>query len=85
MRVLDGELFVFVTVDIVAAKALHISHTAGECGSARGPKDTFCRSSQGVSPCEGNSKDDRIGVQVESVVVLKCEGNNNEGACDMLC
>ena len=27
----------------------------------------------------------RIGVHVESEVVLKCEGNNNEGACDMLC
>ena len=33
--------------------------------------------------------DDRIegrtGVHVESDVLLKCEGNNNEGACDMLC
>ena len=27
----------------------------------------------------------RIGVHVESEVLLKCEGNNNEGACDMLC
>ena len=45
----------------------------------RGPKDTFDGSSHGVSPCEGNSKDGRIGVQVESEVVLKCEGSNNEG------
>ena len=27
----------------------------------------------------------RTGVHVESEVVLKCEANNNEGACDMLC
>ena len=27
----------------------------------------------------------RTGVHVESELVLKCEGNNNEGACDMLC
>ena len=27
----------------------------------------------------------RIGVHVENEVVLKCERNNNEGACDMLC
>ena len=27
----------------------------------------------------------RTGVHVESEVVLKCEGENNEGACDMLC
>ena len=28
--------------------------------------------------------DGRIGVHVESQVVLKCEENNNEGGCDML-
>ena len=44
----------------------------GECASARGPKDTF--------EVEG-----RTGAHVESEVVLKCEGNTNEGACDMLC
>ena len=27
----------------------------------------------------------RTGLHVENDVVLKCEGNNNEGACDMLC
>ena len=27
----------------------------------------------------------RTGVHVESEVVLKYEGHNNEGACDMLC
>ena len=59
--------------------------SVGECGSARGPKDTFDGSLQGITPCEENSQDDRIGVQAESEVVLKCERNNNEGACDMLC
>ena len=67
----------------------HHADLASECGSSRGPKDTFDGSSQGVPPCEGNSKDGRIdgrtGVQVESEVVLNCEGNNYEGACDMLC
>ena len=45
------------------------------------------------SPCEvdineglvdGRAKG-RTGVHVESEVVHKCEGNINEGACDMLC
>ena len=64
--------------------------------SATGPKDTFDGSAQGQSPCEhGNNKglvdgrvEGRIGVQVERVeseVVLSCEGNINEGACDLLC
>ena len=48
------------------------------------------------SPCEDDINkglvdgrvEGRAGVQVERVeseVVLNCEGNNNEGACDMLC
>ena len=45
------------------------------------------------SPCEDDiskglvdgQKEGRIGVHVESEVVLNCEGNNNEGACDKLC
>ena len=66
---------------------------AGECGSARRPKDIFDGSAQDKSPCEVDSNeglvagriDSRTGVHVESEVVLKCEGINNEGACDMLC
>ena len=61
----------------------------GECVSARGPKDTFDGSAQDKSPCEVDINeglvDGRTGVHVASEVVLQCEGNNNEGACDMLC
>ena len=71
-------------------------HCVGDVVSATGPKDTFDGSAQGKSPCEddvsGGMVDGRVegrtGVQVERVeseVVLNCEGNNNEGACDMLC
>ena len=64
-----------------------------ECDSVRGPKDTFDASAQGKSPCEVDINEGliegrvegRVGVHVESDVVLKCEGNNNEGSCDMLC
>ena len=69
------------------------SQPVGECVSARGPKDTFDGSAQDKSPCEVDINEglvdgrveSRTGVHVESEVVLKCEGNNNEGACDMLC
>ena len=69
------------------------SQPASECVSARGPKDTFDGSAQDKSPCEvdiieglvDGRVEGRTGVHVESEVVLKCEGNNNEGACDMLC
>ena len=50
------------------------------------PHPIFCsrvRFSQG--PKDTSSQDGRFGVHVESEVVLKCEGNSNEGACDMLC
>ena len=65
----------------------------GECASARGLKDTFDGSAQDKSPCEvdinegpvDGRTEGRTGVHVEGEVVLKCEGNNNEGACDMLC
>ena len=65
----------------------------GECVSCGGPKDTFDGSSQDISPCEADINEGpvdgrverRTGVHVESEVVLKCEGNNNEDACDMLC
>ena len=57
--------------------------------SATRPKDTFDESALGKSPCEevlvDRQEEGRIGVHVESEVVLKCEGYNNEGACDMLC
>ena len=60
-----------------------------ECDSARGPKDTFDGSAQGKSPCEVDIKEarveGRIGVHVESDVLLECARNNNEGSCDMLC
>ena len=54
---------------------------------------TFDGSAQGNSPCEVDNNEGlvdgpiegRTGVYVESEVELKCEGNNNEGACDMLC
>ena len=60
---------------------------------ARGPKDTFDGSEQDKSPYEvdineglvGGRIESRTGVHVESGVLLKCEGNNNEGACEMLC
>ena len=65
----------------------------GECVSARAPKDTFDGSAQGKSSCEVDSNEGlvdgriegRTGVHVENEVVLKCEGNNNAGVCDMLC
>ena len=65
----------------------------GECVSARWPKDTIDQSAQGKSPCEDDISEGlvdgrvegRTGVHVKSEVVLKCEGNNNEGVCDMLC
>ena len=67
--------------------------SAGECVSAIGPKDTFDGSAQGKSRCEDDINkglvDGRVecrnGVHVGSEVVLKCEGYNDEGACDMLC
>ena len=70
----------------------HTRNYAGKCVSASGPKDTFVGSAQGKSPCEVDSDEGRVGgriegrtgVHVEREVVLKCEGNNNEGACDML-
>ena len=57
------------------------------------PKDTFDGSAQGKPPCEVDINEGlvdgriegRTGMHVESEEVLKCEGNNNEGACDMLC
>ena len=69
------------------------AESAGECISARGPKDTFNGSAQDESPCEvdiGEGRVDgrvegRTGVHVESEGVLLCEGNNNQGSCDMLC
>ena len=65
----------------------------GECISAIGPKDTFDGSAQGKSLCEDDisgglvdgQEEGRTGVQVESEVMLKCEGYNNEGAYDVLC
>ena len=64
-----------------------------ECISATGPKDTVDGSAQDKYPYEVDSNEcrpdgrveGRTGVHVESEVVLKCEGNNNEGACDVLC
>ena len=69
------------------------SQPLGECFSAKEPNDTFDGSVQGKSPCEVDNKEGRVsgriegltGVQMESEVELKCEGNNNDGACDMLC
>ena len=70
------------------------SEPEGECVSASGPEDAFDGCVQGKSPCEERHQvkvlvdgraESRTGVHVESEVVLKCEGNNNEGACDMLC
>ena len=56
-------------------------------------KNTFGRSVHDKSPCEADINEGlvdgrvegRIGVHVESEVVLKYEGYNNEGACDILC
>ena len=53
--------------------------------SATRPKNTFDGSAQGKSPCEkviskdlvDRQEEGRIGVHVESEVVLKCEGYNN--------
>ena len=50
-------------------------------------------SAQDKTPCEVDINEGlvdgrvegRTGEPVESEVVLKCEANNNEGACDMLC
>ena len=58
-------------------------------GSDLLPKDTFDGFSHdktlcGVDNNEGRAQD-RTGAHVESEVVLKCDGNNNEGVCDMLC
>ena len=55
-------------------------------------KDTSDGSAQGESPCEVDSHvglvdgrmEGRTGVHAERKVVLKCEGYNNEGACDIL-
>ena len=67
--------------------------TCRESVSARGPKDTFhgfaldksvCEVDINEGPVDGRVEG-RTGVHVESEVVLKCEGNNNEGTCDMLC
>ena len=60
---------------------------------SQGAKDTFDGSAQDKSPCDVDINEGlvdgrvegRTGVHVESEVVLKREGNNNEGACDMLC
>ena len=56
---------------------------------SQGAKDAFDGSAQGKSPCEVNSNEGRVDGRtrdhVESELVLKCEGNNNEGASDMLC
>ena len=57
---------------------------------SRGPKDTFDGLARGKSPCEDDIstslvEEGRTGVHVESEAVLKCEGNNKEPACDMLC
>ena len=57
------------------------------------PKDTLAGSAQDKSPCEVDINESlvdgrvegRTRVHVESEVVLKCEANNNEGSCDMLC
>ena len=60
-----------------------------ECFSATRPKDTFDGSAQGKSPCKIVINEGLADGGVESrpgaQVVLKCERNNNEGACDMLC
>ena len=69
------------------------SNSVGECVSAIGPKDTFDGLGHGESLCEDDTSEGlaesriggRIAVHAGSEVVLKCEGNNNEGACDMLC
>ena len=70
-----------------------VHHSVGECVSATGPQDTVDGSAQSTSPCEVDSSESlldgrmegRAGVHVESEVVLKCEGNNNERACGMPC
>ena len=67
--------------------------SVGEPVSTRWPKDTFGGSAHDKSLCEADiheglvdgGVEGRTGVHVESEVVLKCEGNSNEGACDMRC
>ena len=53
-----------------------------------GAKKIQCKDDINVSLVDGRVEG-RIGVlqveRVESEVVLSCEENNNEGACDMLC
>ena len=74
-------------------RADHDESNVAECVSARGPEDTFDGSVQDKSPCEVDINESlvdgrvegRTEVHVESEVVLKCEGNNNEGACDIVC
>ena len=72
------------------------SFPEGECDSDTRPKDAFDGPAQEKSPCADNVNgglvdglvEGRTGVQVERVeseVVVICDGNNKEGACDMLC
>ena len=64
----------------------------GECVSARRPEDTFDGSAQDKYLCDvdinkglvDGREEGRTGVHVQSEAVLKCQGNNNEGARDML-
>ena len=71
----------------------NLAPPVGECGSARGSRKTHSMDPRRISPCEVDSNEGRVHgrmegrtrVQVESEVVHKCKGNNNEGACDMLC
>ena len=73
---------------------MHVCMNAceGDVVSAIGPKDTFDGSAQGKSLCEDDINkglvdgraEGRVGVQVESEIVLDCEGNKQEGSCDML-
>ena len=75
---------------------MDFQRNVGYVVSAIRPKDTFDESAQVLSPCEDDVRgglvdgqvEGRIAVQMEGVdseVVLKSAGNNNEGACDMLC
>ena len=80
------------------SELLTTCHTlsVGEVESGTGPKDEFDGSAQVYPPCEDNVNgglvdglvEGRNGVQVETVeseVLVICEGNNKEGACDTLC